>query len=108
MSATQRRSLHVNSLRAYEQGRVDLFSKRELAILGAFRAAGPGAKATDRQVMIALGFSDMNSVRPRITELINDGVLVEVGETTDGVTRKRVRLVSLRGSVVQQPELALT
>lgn len=52
---------------------------------------------TDRQVKTALGFEDMNSVRPRITELIDayPPKLQEVGETQDPVTRKTVRLVTI-------------
>lgn len=52
-------------------------------------------KVTDREVMRGLGFSDMNAVRPRITELVNAGALVEVGERTCHVTRKTVRVVDL-------------
>lgn len=94
MSAAQRRSLHVNSLSAYWEGKDDLFSKRELAVLGAVRRAFR-ARATDREVMIALGFTDMNSVRPRITELVKDGLLVEDGSETDPITGKTVRVVAL-------------
>ncbi len=90
MSASQRRSMHVNSLAAYEAGRVEMFSARELAILGALRRL---KCATDRGVMLALGFTDMNSVRPRITELIKDGVLAEDGSVEDATTGKWVRLV---------------
>lgn len=97
--------MHVNSLAAYESGRRELFSARELAILDALRKL---RCATDRGVMLALGFTDMNSVRPRITELIKDGVLFEDGSVDDHVTGKRVRAVRFRPVVAQQPELALT
>lgn len=100
--------MHVNSLAAYESGRADLFSARELAILNFLRKL-QGTSASDRDVMISLGFSDMNSVRPRITELVKDGVLVESGSKTDDVTGKTVRLVALRASSpAKQHELALT
>ena len=48
---------------------------------------------TDRQVMEWLGFTDMNSVRPRITEMIDAGLLEVICDTLDPVTRKKVRLV---------------
>lgn len=104
MSWTQRRSMHVNSLAAYEEGRVDMFSAREIAILAALRRL---KCATDRGVMLALNFTDMNSVRPRITELIKDGVLMEDGSVDDHVTGKRVRAVRFRPRPQVQVELPL-
>lgn len=48
---------------------------------------------SDREVMIILGFNDMNSVRPRITELIQEGVLEECGtvKDSDGKPQRLVR-----------------
>jgi hypothetical protein len=43
--------------------------------------------------MSELGYGDMNSVRPRITELVDYGAMVEVGDTVDALTGKTVRLV---------------
>lgn len=48
---------------------------------------------TDREVMRGMGFTDMNAVRPRITELIDAKLVEEVGETVDPTTRKTVRIV---------------
>lgn len=93
MSADHRKRMHINSLAAYWALERDLFSRREKDILLAIRAQG---KATDREVMLALNFSDMNSCRPRITELVKDGVLEEVGTRADPVTGKTVRIVSLK------------
>jgi hypothetical protein len=85
------KSIHPNSVAAYWQGRLDLFGKRHQQVLRALRAArGP---LTDREVMIALGFGEPNAVRPRITELIDAGVLVEVDSVECPMTRKRVRRV---------------
>ena len=39
-------------------------------------------------------FSDMNCVAPRVTELIDLGLVVETGDTICPVTGKRVRLVA--------------
>ena len=92
MSPKQRRSMDVNSLLAYHEGKADLFEKREIKILSALRCA---KDLTDREIMLALGFSDMNAVRPRITDLIEDGVVEKTGDKLDPVTGKRVRTVAL-------------
>lgn len=52
-------------------------------------------RQTDREVMVGLGFTDMNAVRPRITEAVMAGRLVEVGEKRCPVTGKTVRIVDL-------------
>jgi glutamate-1-semialdehyde aminotransferase len=89
-TVTRRQEVHANSREAYhsEPQRISI---RAAQILRHFSTIY--APQTDRQVMNALGFSDMNSVRPRITELIKAGLLVEAGDTIDYVTGKRVRLV---------------
>ena len=48
----------------------------------------------DREVMRMLDFTDMNKVRPRITELVDAGVLREVGTVKDETTGRHVRLVA--------------
>jgi predicted ArsR family transcriptional regulator len=45
---------------------------------------------TAREVANALGYLDMNAVRPRITELCKEGYLVEAGIRIDPVTGRRV------------------
>ena len=51
---------------------------------------------TDREVKIIGKFEDMNEVRPRITELINDYErLEECGNVHCVVTKKEVRLTRL-------------
>lgn len=90
------KTIHANSLAAYDAGREELFSARELAILAFLKSAPFGMEnvpRTDREIMTALGFTDMNSVRPRITELIKDGVLAEEGSVECQTTLKQVRLV---------------
>lgn len=89
---SRRQEMHVNSLAAFWEGEEMLFGKRELAVLAALRAHGP---MTDREVMLRLDFSDPNAVRPRITGLMEDGVLVECGEKSDPITRKTVRIVRI-------------
>lgn len=85
-------SIHANSLEAYHDGELGAFTKRQREILKAFAQRGT---LTDRECLAALGYSDMNAVRPRITELIDSGVLREVGETKCPVTEKRVRLCEI-------------
>ncbi len=99
MSAHTRHAMHVNSLSAYHTGQHETFSERELAILSTLKAK---RWATDRDLMTALGFSDMNAVRPRITELIADGLIEEIGTTNDTTTGKRVRRIALRPMAQQQ------
>ena len=49
---------------------------------------------TDREVKETLGVSDMNYVRPRITELIKLGHIVEVDDIKCHLTNKTVRRVA--------------
>lgn len=51
---------------------------------------------TRRQIKEALGYGDMDSVSPRITELIAEGTLEEAGSTFDFKTNKTVMLVKIR------------
>ena len=95
MSAT----IHVNSLDAYYEGRLEDFTKRKREILTALKRYGA---LTDRQTMTACGYGDMNAVRPRITELVDQGVVREIGETSCPVTKKRVRICDIAPK--QSPE----
>lgn len=63
---------------------------RKEAILTVLRSAP--APMTARQVMRALGYSDMNSVRPRMTELWQEGKVGIAGKVKDDVTGKRTVL----------------
>lgn len=81
--------MHQNSLTAYRTSR---YSARENAIINAIKSEGAG---TDRGIMRRLGKSDPNSVRPRITSLVQIGALEEVGQAIDSETGKTVRVVDL-------------
>ena len=84
--------LHPNSTDAHAQGKESgHFNERERLILEKLKEAGP---MTDREVMTALSFSEPNAVRPRITEMVRRGDLVEVGSKVCPVTHKTVRIVS--------------
>lgn len=84
-------SVHQHSAEAYysEQGKL---SRRAQRILDWIELH---PKVTDREVMIGLGFTDMNAVRPRITEAIEAGALIEVSAKRCSVTGKTVRIVDL-------------
>lgn len=83
--------IHQHSRAAYH-AELPRLSRRAAAII-AWLELHPGK--TDREVMIGMGFTDMNSVRPRITEAIDMGALVEVSEKVCPVTHKTVRIVDL-------------
>ncbi len=48
---------------------------------------------TDREIVAAMGFVDMNEVRPRINGMIELGYIVKTGDTICTVTGCKVRLV---------------
>lgn len=85
-------AVHDNSIAAYHSQEAKL-SRRAQAVLEWITEHGPH---TDRQVMRGMGFAEPNSVRPRITELILCGKLMEVGNVTCPVTHKTVRRVDIR------------
>ena len=86
-------STHAHSVEALRAGLdAGVIAGRAAAVAAWLAAHGP---ATDREVMAGLGFSDPNAVRPRITELVAAGVLVEDGEVLDPVTDRMVRRVAV-------------
>lgn len=90
-------SVHANSVQAFHEEEAKL-SRRATAVLGWIRIYGPH---TDRQIAQGMGFgADMNAVRPRVTELIQAGLLEELRDVRCPVTGKTVRIVGLpRGQV---------
>ena len=83
--------IHTNSLLAWgmvQKSKADRYQ----AILLTLEEIGEG---TDRQICGLLHFQDMNAVRPRITELIDNGVLREVGSIIDPETKRKVRKVAV-------------
>ena len=81
--------IHQNSYASYESV-IETLSGRHKKIWDAF--ASEKKPLTDRQVKNILGLEDMNSVRPRITELVKKGVLMEDSNTKCPVTGKTVRV----------------
>jgi hypothetical protein len=98
------KQIHDNTRLSYAEGlREGLFSARERAILSVLENAR--SPLEDREIMQAIGFRDMNAVRPRVTELIQAGVLEERGTTIDQLTRKNVRMVRIAKPRPTQLEL---
>lgn len=90
---TRPQGMHRNSLEAYRTEEPRL-SRRGAAVLAWVREHGPH---TDREVAYGMGFGEnLNAVRPRITELIELHILMEVGDVVCPVTRKSVRRVDIR------------
>lgn len=87
------KDFHENSLVTYAETTEER-QARKVAVLDVYRK-NPEQPLTDRQVAYSLGFRDMNAVRPRITELIKAGDLIEVGKERDALTKKPVRLSRL-------------
>lgn len=85
--------MHENSLAAYEANGFR-FSLRSRMIAVVY--ARSGTPLTDREVGLKLGFADMNAVKPRISEMVRQGVLVECGKSWDPSTKATVRLCRLR------------
>lgn len=83
--------IHEHSIAAYHS-ELPRLSRRALQILNWLEL---NPKKTDREIMIGMGFSDMNMVRPRVTEAIDRGFLIEVSEKVCQVTGKTVRIVDL-------------
>lgn len=87
MTAHEVHDMHVNSLAAYTS--LDL-RKRRAAILHIY-VTSP-LPLTDRDCLAHLGGSDMNDVRPRVSELIDDGWLEECGREKCQITGRPVRV----------------
>lgn len=81
------RVIHPNSATARQTVN---FTAREREVMAVLRDRGP---LTDREVMETLGQRDPNHVRPAITNMVQDGRLVEVGRVKCRVTGRPVRRV---------------
>ena len=63
-------------------------SRRERLILDAL----DGEELTARQIAYKLGFSDLNAVKPRLTELKAKGIVYTPGKAYDYLTERNVAL----------------
>lgn len=84
-------AVHEHSRRAYREERPHLSTRAQLIV--EWLRAHP--RSTDRDIMQGLGYSDMNAIRPRVTELEQLGKVIEVGAKRCPVTGKTVRVVDL-------------
>ena len=84
--------MNPNTLTAYRKTRSEL-SERNRLILHFCELRTWQGGMTDRYIKDGLFLPDMNCVRPRITELIRDGWLIECGSTRCSVTGMTVRVV---------------
>jgi len=82
--------MNQNSIKAFDEEHQRL-SRREMEILGILHKNPRGL--TDRQIMAALNYTDMNSVRPRCNELLASYWVIKIGDVMDKVTHKTVRLL---------------
>jgi hypothetical protein len=87
------RALHAHSLAARDHHQ-DAHKGRKQLIVDCLVVKGK--PMTDRQIRDAICHGgDMNTVRPRITELLKEGKLVDCGEIEDAATGEQVRVVWL-------------
>lgn len=83
--------IHPHSRETY-RAEVKALGERARRIVDNVKYQG---RATDREIMERMGFSDMNMVRPRTTEAVKRGLLVECGERVCPVTGRWVRIVDV-------------
>jgi DNA-binding Lrp family transcriptional regulator len=94
-------TMHPNSLAAYRDDGEQL-GQRALQVVAKLRAIG---QATDKQLARALGYAHKAAVQPRISELVQAGILEECGSEKDPDTGKTVRVVRVRAMEATQLEL---
>jgi len=93
--------MHINSLQTYLEIKPAL-SGRRLKIFNYIQIHG---ECTDRQIKNGLGLPDMNSVRPRCTELVHEGVLEEKRTIKDTMTNRPCRVLGLPSKPATQMSL---
>lgn len=91
--------IHINSIEA----------NRKVKKLEAYRAIldvyNQGGSFTDREIKKILNKDDMNKVRPRISELVDMGELIETGKVKDEYSGKTVRTVKRSRPDARQLEM---
>lgn len=90
------KDIHQNStLSLQEQIDKGLTKKFRRAIFDLIKASA--VPLTDRQLMQLLHETDVNNVRPEVTRLKQDGLLIETNKVTCQWTGKRVRQTTWTG-----------
>lgn len=94
MSAHATHEIHRNSIAASHAGeRSGFFSEREIEVLAAY--CRRGVPSTDREIQASCGYDVLAMVQPRISGLVEKGVLIEVGTKKCPTTGKRVRMLEI-------------
>jgi len=83
-------NIHDNSILSNRE--TERYRRRQV-IIEIYRKANK--PLTDREVRDLGGFREMNEVRPRITEMVNEGILLEFSQIFDKASRRTVRTVHL-------------
>ncbi len=91
VKARRAQRMHVNSLEAYRAELPGLHT-RALDVLAWLKVRGP---ATDRQCAAGMGYAHRSMVQPRITELVDRGLLEECGKVRCPETGRMVRQVKV-------------
>ncbi len=97
------KTTHPHSHAAYDELVADKELPKRAALILRWMLAHP-RPWTDREVAARMEFPDMNCVRPRITELVEQGLLHEVDSVRCTITGKTVRRTA---PAFQQGELPL-
>ncbi len=93
LKPTQRaRRIATNTLESYHAGKLELFPQTERIVITTFQTVGT---ATDRDIALYLDYDDLNRVRPRITALLERGIIEKCGDTVCPFTGRTVRLCRL-------------
>ena len=85
--AEGKRQLTTKDLQADSLKKLDRKTRQQriLTVIG-------NRSMTAREVAYRLGFNDLNAVRPRITELVQEGRLIEAGYRYDTQTHRNVTI----------------
>ena len=83
--------MHINSLLAFDEERKTLNVRCERIL----RVIQKYPNLTDRSILIELGWSEMNMVRPRITEMIQRGLVLETGSMKCAITDRKCRTLAI-------------
>jgi hypothetical protein len=87
------KDIHQNSRDSYKDFRGAKQSSYRARIWNLYNDAGK--PLTDREIMQTLHEIDPNNIRPEITRLKQDGLLMEVGKNKCPITGKTVRIATI-------------
>ena len=85
--------IHDNSLLSYIQEKKGRIGKRQEEVLNYLRSV---KSATAREIMIGLGYTEPNQVRPRLNELKEYNYIHEIGSKRDEFTGKTVAIFGIK------------